>query len=253
MGVNDKSLIILNMAIFNSCDKLKAKLDNCRPLPPHTLKSLQDYWALEWTYNSNAIEGNTLTLKETKVVLEGITIGGKSMREHFEVINHKDAIDYVAAVIAGDETFSEHLIKSLHQLILKNIDNDLAGVYRRENVLIAGAEHKPPDYLHVPELMQDLIASYNTFIGHPIERAARLHVDFVKIHPFIDGNGRTARLLMNFDLIKSGYLPVIFQAANRLTYYETLDKAHVQNDYQDFFALTIEREVHAFNTVLALL
>ncbi len=240
------------LIMFAYCDELKAKLDKCRPLPQHTLKSLHNHWVLEWTYNSNAIEGNTLTLKETKVVLEGITIGGKAMREHFEVINHKEAIDYVEAVIAGDEAFSERLIKSIHQLVLKNIDNENAGIYRRENVLIAGAEHRPPDYLHVLELMAELVVAYHNFDGHPIERAARLHVDFVKIHPFVDGNGRTARLLMNFDLMKSGYLPVIFQAANRLAYYEALDKAHVQNDYLDFFELTKDREVQAFNTVLSL-
>ena len=116
--------------MFDRCDQLKTELDARRPLPPQTLKSLHDYWVLEWTYNSNAIEGNTLTLKETKVVLEGITIGGKSMREHFEVINHKEDIDYVEAVIAGDEAFSERLIKAIHQLVLKNIDSPNAGFYR---------------------------------------------------------------------------------------------------------------------------
>lgn len=239
--------------MFKRCDALKAELDARRPLPPHTLKTLHDHWVLEWTYNSNAIEGNTLTLKETKVVLEGITIGGKSMREHFEVINHKEAIDYVEAVIAGDEAFSERLIKAIHQLVLKNIDNVNAGVYRHENVLIAGAEHRPPDFLHVPEQMTDLVQAYHDFSGHPIERAARLHVDFVKIHPFVDGNGRTARLLMNFDLMKSGFLPVIFRAADRLAYYEALDKAHTQHDYQDFLQLSMAVEIKAFDTVLSLL
>lgn len=239
--------------MFKRCDALKAELDARRPLPPHTLKTLHDHWVLEWTYNSNAIEGNTLTLKETKVVLEGITIGGKSMREHFEVINHKEAIDYVEAVIADDEAFSERLIKAIHQLVLKNIDNVNAGVYRHENVLIAGAEHRPPDFLHVPEQMTDLVQAYHDFSGHPIERAARLHVDFVKIHPFVDGNDRTARLLMNFDLMKSGFLPVIFRAADRLAYYEALDKAHTQHDYQDFLQLSMAVEIKAFDTVLSLL
>ena len=241
------------MDLFNQCDQLKAELDSRLPLPPQTLRTLHDHWVLEWTYNSNAIEGNTLTLKETKVVLEGITIGGKSMHEHFEVINHKEAIDYVEAVIAGDEVFSEWLIKAIHQLVLKNIDSPNAGVYRRENVLIAGAEHRPPDFLHVAEQMADLVQAYHDFTGHPIERAARLHVDFVKIHPFADGNGRTARLLMNFDLMKAGFLPVIFQAADRLAYYEALDKAHTQHDYQDFLQLSMAAEIKAFDTVLSLL
>lgn len=241
------------MSLFNHCDTLKNQLESRRPLPEHTLKSLHDHWVLEWTYNSNAIEGNTLTLKETKVVLEGITIGGKSMREHFEVINHKEAIDYVEAIIAGNETFSEHLIKSIHQLVLKNIDNANVGIYRRENVLIAGADHRPPDFLNVPEQMTDLVKNYHNFDGHPIERAARLHVDFVKIHPFVDGNGRTARLLMNFDLMKAGFLPVIFKAPDRFSYYEALDKAHTQNDYDDFLKLSVESELKAFETLFSLL
>jgi Fic family protein len=241
------------MTLFTHRDTLKATLESRRPLPEHTLKSLHDHWVLEWTYNSNAIEGNTLTLKETKVVLEGITIGGKSMREHFEVINHKEAIDYVEAIVAGCERFSEHVIKSIHQLVMKNIDANNADVYRRENVLIAGAEHRPPDYLNVPEQMTDLVQAYQTFAGHPIERAARLHVDFVKIHPFVDGNGRTARLLMNFDLMKSGFLPVVFKATDRLAYYEALDKAHTENDYSDFLRLSADAEALALENVLSLL
>lgn len=241
------------MTLFIHCDTLKTAIESRRPLPEHTLKTLHEQWVLEWTYNSNAIEGNTLTLKETKVVLEGITIGGKSMLEHFEVINHKEAIDYVEAVIAGGEFFSEHLIKSIHQLVLKNIDANNAGVYRRENVLIAGAEHRPPDYLQVPGQMTALVQAYQDFSGHPIERAARLHVDFVKIHPFVDGNGRTARLLMNFDLMKAGFLPVIFKAADRLAYYEALDKAHTKNDYGDFLQLSAHAETVALDNVLSLL
>lgn len=228
--------------MFTQIDKLKAQIDALRPLPKHTVKSLHDNLVLEWTYNSNAIEGNTLTLKETKVVLEGITIGGKSMREHFEAINHKEAIDYVEAVVANNEPFSEHMIKSIHQLVLKNIDASNAGIYRRENVIISGASHTPPDHIKVPEQMSELLAWYNSFTGHPVERAARLHVDFVKIHPFVDGNGRTARLLMNFDLMKSGYQPVVFKAADRLSYYESLDKAHTIDDYSDFLDLSVRLE-----------
>lgn len=238
--------------MFERCDTLKAELDARRPLPAHTLKTLHEQWVLEWTYNSNAIEGNTLTLKETKVVLEGITIGGKSMREHFEVINHKEAIDFIEAFLADGEAFTEYFIKSIHQLILKNIDANNAGIYRRENVLISGAEHRPPDYLHVAEQMLDLVQDYQHFSGHPIERAARLHVDFVKVHPFVDGNGRTARLLMNFDLMQSGYWPVIFRVTDRLAYYEALDKAHTENDYSDFLQLSANAEIVALENVLSL-
>ncbi|MCF6218479.1 MAG: Fic family protein [Gammaproteobacteria bacterium] len=233
-------------------DKLLAKLNHLRPLPKHTVKSLHEQLVLEWTYNSNAIEGNTLTLKETKVVLEGITIGGKPMREHFEAINHKEAIDYVEAVVASDEPFSEHVIKSIHQLILKNIDASNAGVYRQENVLISGAEHIPPEHFLLAEQMSALLTSYREFSGHPLERAARLHTEFVKIHPFVDGNGRTARLLMNLDLMRSGLLPIIIKATNRLDYYEALDKAHTKNEYGDFLRLTAKAELEALEKTLQL-
>lgn len=238
--------------MFEKIDQLNAKLNSFRPLPLNTVKSLHEQLILDWTYNSNAIEGNTLTLKETKVVLEGITIGGKSMREHFEAINHKEAIDYVEAIIANKEPFSEHVIKSIHQLILKDIDNDNAGVYRKENVLIAGAEHKPPSHILVAEQMRALMQDYKQFKGHPIERAAKLHSDFVKIHLFVDGNGRTARLLMNLDLMKAGLQPVIIKAADRLAYYEALDKAHTKDQMDDFVMLVCNAEEEALQTILVL-
>ena len=239
-------------AMFTKIDALQRKLNSFRPLPKNMLNSLHEQLVLEWTYNSNAIEGNTLTLKETKVVLEGITIGGKSMREHFEAINHKEAIDYVEAIVANDEPFTEHVIKSIHQLILKQIDNDNAGVYRKENVLIAGAEHTPPDHILVAEQMAILMQEYNQFKGHPLERAARLHIDFVKIHPFVDGNGRTARLLMNLDLMKAGLQPVVIKAADRLAYYEALDKAHTLGQLDDFLGLVGNAEEEALNKILSL-
>ncbi len=228
---------------FEKLERLKVQLDALRPLPEYTVKSLHEQMLLEWTYNSNAIEGNTLTLKETKVVLEGITIGGKSMREHFEAINHKEAIEYVEAIVAQEEDFSERLIKSIHQLVLKNIDNKNAGTYRDQNVSISGAKHIPPSHLHVDEQMGALIEWYNRCKLHPVERAARLHTDFVKIHPFVDGNGRTARLLMNFDLLRSGYLPVVIQVADRLEYYEALDTAHTKRDYSAFIKMVVDAEL----------
>ena len=239
--------------MFQQCDQLKKRLDALRPLPPHTVASLHEQLVLEWTYNSNAIEGNTLTLKETKVVLEGITIGGKPMREHFEAINHKEAIDYVEDIVHQQEPLSERVIRSIHQLVLKNIDDDNAGRYRTENVVIAGAEHTPPDHLHVPQQMNELFIGYHGFLGHPIERAARLHTDFVKVHPFVDGNGRTARLLMNLDLMSSGYLPVVIKAVDRLSYYEALDKAHIKQDYDDFFTLVAGVEENSLQNYLNIL
>jgi Fic family protein len=239
---------------LNEIDHLKSMLDGLRPLPEHTLRTVHEQLVLEWTYHSNAIEGNTLTLKETKVVLEGITIGGKSMREHFEVINHKEAIDYVEAIVQGQEKLSEWQIKSLHKLVLKNIDDRNAGKYRQENVVIAGAEHVPPDFFSIPSAMADLITNYQIKQNlHPLELAGWLHVDFVGIHPFVDGNGRTSRLLMNFELMRQGYLPVIIPVDRRLEYYEALDVVHTRAEYGQFFELVADLELVALKRYLQLL
>lgn len=224
---------------FSHLDKLKDKLDSFRPLPEVVLGNLHEDLVLRWTYHSNAIEGNTLTLKETKVALEGITIGGKTLREHFEVINHRDAIYYIESIVKQHEPLSEWIIKNIHRLILKNIDDNYAGRYRDINVIIAGAQHTPPDFLQVAVQMSSFIKWYEQEAVklHPIERAAKLHADFVKIHPFIDGNGRTARLLMNLELMKSGFPAIVIPVEKRLKYYEALDKAHVDMDYEPFLQL----------------
>lgn len=227
------------MIKFNNLDQLKQKLDSFRPLPPEIVKNIHEDLVLRWTYNSNAIEGNTLTLKETKVALEGITVGGKTMKEHFEAINHRDAIFFVEDLVKKESSLSEWNIKLIHQLILKNIDNKNAGIYRSVNVTISGADHTPPDASQVASEMSNFISWYKTDAQklHPVERAARVHADFVKIHPFVDGNGRTSRLLMNFELIKDGFPPVVLTVEKRLSYYEALDIAHTKNDYQPFISL----------------
>lgn len=227
------------MNIYKQLDKLKQKLDSFRPLPPEIVSNLHEDLVLRWTYHSNAIEGNTLSLKETKVALEGITVGGKTIREHFEAINHREAIFFVEDLVRKNEPLSEWQIKSIHQLILKNIDDKNAGIYRKINVLISGAEYVPPDALHVESEMQNFINWYNTegVSLHPVERAARVHADFVKIHPFVDGNGRTSRLLMNLELMKSGFPPAVLSVEERLDYYEALDTAHTKNDYDPFLKL----------------
>lgn len=230
------------MINFNNLDGLKQKLDSFRPLPPEIVSNLHEDLVLRWTYHSNAIEGNTLTLKETKVALEGITIGGKTIREHFEAINHREAIFFVEDLVKENEPLTEWQIKSIHQLILKNIDDKNAGVYRKTNVIISGADHVPPDALHVEAGMQNFIKWYQIegLSLHPVERAARVHADFVKIHPFVDGNGRTSRLLMNLELMKSGFPPVVLPVEKRLEYYESLDMAHTKNDYEPFLILISE-------------
>lgn len=235
-------------------DKLKKELDSKRPIPKETLRSLEEFINLEWTYNSNGIEGNTLTLRETQVVLEGITVGGKSIKEHLEAINHEKAILYLNDLVKENNPITEWNIKSIHQLVLKDIDNENAGRYRRENVTIKGATHISPDYLKVPELMEKLILNYeNCNDFHQIIKAALLHGELVKIHPFIDGNGRTSRLIMNLDLMNHGYNPVIIKKEDRLEYYEALDKAHTTGDYTDFVKLITKLEIVMLRKYLELL
>lgn len=228
-------------------DQLKVRLDNQRPLPEQVVKNLREDLSLRWTYNSNAIEGNTLTLQETKVVLEGVTVGGKSIKEHLEATNHALAINLIYSLVTQNEPLDERTIKEIHSLILKGIDDTNAGIYRKINVTISGAEHRPPEFLHLPEEMTSLIRWYQESGNmHPVERAARVHVDFVKIHPFVDGNGRTSRLLMNLELMKSGFPPVVFKTSQRLSYYQALEVACVDKDYTLFFNMTEKLVVESF-------
>lgn len=227
--------------MLDQINKKKACLDALRPLPKFAAKSLREKLALEWIYHSNAIEGNTLTINETKVVLEGITVGGKTMREHLEVINHRDAITNVEEIVHEEEPLSEWQIKNVHHLVLKGIDDEYAGVYRDQQVFISGAKHTPPAPFLIHEKMEKLMDWYSTEGSqlHPVVRGAMLHVIFVGIHPFIDGNGRTSRLLLNLELMKNGYPPIIIKVENRLAYYEALDKAHTTQDYDDFIQLVV--------------
>jgi len=233
---------------FDRLDALKSRLDGYRPLPDSVVRNLHDELVLQWTYNSNAIEGNTLTLKETKVALEGVTIGGKSLREHFEVVNHREAIGFVEQLVENTGALTQWDIKSLHQLILKGIDSENAGRYRNVNVLISGARHRPMDALHVPQAMAEFIAWHESEGAalHPVERAARVHAEFVKIHPFVDGNGRTSRLLMNLELLKAGFPAAVITVAQRLSYYEALDQAHCDGNYDPFLNLVAEAVEQSF-------
>ncbi len=224
---------------FKELDELKIKLDSSRPLAKDVLENLKEDLILRWTYNSNAIEGNTLTLKETKVALEGITVGGKTLREHFEIINHKDAILFIEDLVKESNLLNEYDIKLIHSLILKNIDKQNAGRYRQANVIISGAIHKPPNFFNIQESMENFISWYklNYKNLHLIELSAMVHIKFVGIHPFIDGNGRTARLLMNLELMKSGFPPLIIKVEDRLGYYNALDMAHTTDNYKPFIKL----------------
>lgn len=241
--------------MFKQIDKKLSLLNTKRPFPTYTAKSLMEKIHLDWIYHSNALEENTLTLLEMKVVLEGITVGGKTMREHLEVINHRDAISFVEEIVRKEDSLSQWQIKNLHRLVLKGIDDQYAGVYRDQQVLIAGATHTPPAHYLIQEEMDRFMQWYENEAKelHPIVRGAMLHALFVGIHPFIDGNGRTSRLLLNLELMKEGYPPVIIRVENRLTYYEALDKSIDQNDFSDFITLIskeVERSLDLYLSVL---
>jgi len=239
---------------FSYIDKLKERIDAYRPLTENLAGSLNDKLIVEWTYNSNAIEGNTLTMSETKVVLEGMTIGGKSVVEHLEAINHREAILFIEN-LAIDESLTEWNLKSIHSLILKGIDNKNAGKYRNENVVISGAKHIPPKHFDLDYLMQKLINEYNHNWQdfHPVTRAVLLHGEFVKIHPFVDGNGRTARLLMNFELMRNGYTPIIIKSEQRASYYDALDIAHTSMNYGSFLKLVADLVIESEELWLSVL
>jgi len=221
----------------------KARLDAARPLPPGVVAKLKEYFDVEWTYHSNAIEGSTLTLAETRLVLlDGLTVSGRSLREHLEAINHKYAIDFVESLAAKAEPITEHHIRQIHTLILRTIDDENAGTYRKVQVYIAGSTYVPPAAIEVPPLMQEMVAWLNSAMAiglHPVERTALAHFRLVHIHPFIDGNGRVARLLMNLILLREGYPPAVIRRDRRPEYYHALDRAH-EGDIGPFVTLVAE-------------
>ena len=242
--------------MFKKIEKKKKQIDEKRPLSKYTVNNIREELLLQWIYNSNAIEGNTLTIRETKVVLEdGITVGGKTLKEHLEVVNHKEAILYIEDTANKKELLSEKQIKNINYLILKSIDDEKAGVYRNRKVIISGASHSPPLPYQIKSKMEGLINWYRnegpTF--HTIERAAKLHTNFVNIHPFIDGNGRIARLLLNFELMKDDYPPAIIRADDRGDYYDALDKAATIGDYGDFIKMVRDAVEISFDLYLYLI
>ncbi len=227
----------------------KKELDKLRPLPKPALEELRKQFEIELTYNSNAIEGNTLTLRETQMILEhGITVKGKSLREHFEAINHKEAIVFVEDSLKKE--ISEELIKKLHELILTKIYDEAKGKYRTENVRILGAIKSPPQAAKVHGLMKQFAeyAKTNPEKLNTVEFAAMLHYKLVEIHPFIDGNGRVSRLLMNLLLMKHGYPITIVLKTDRKKYYDTLKEADKGNPTPiiDFIGYCVNRSLDIY-------
>ena len=217
------------IALFSRIDALKEQLDRRRPLTVGELQRLQEEFLVEYTYNSNAIEGNTLTLQETALVLEGITIDRKPLKDHFEAVGHKDAFLYVQELVRDNIPFSETIIKQIHTLVLMDRPED-RGIYRHIPVRIMGAYHTPPDPVIVPEMMGKLVVEFAKKKLHPIESAALFHLKFEGIHPFVDGNGRTGRLILNLFLMQNGYPPINVKFADRKRYYEAFDSYYRDNN-----------------------
>lgn len=215
-------------------DKLKSWLDSFRPLPYEVVAELKKYYDVNFTYNSNAIEGNTLTQSETEMVLEkGVTVGGKTLNEHLEVIGHKEAIDYIEDLARKETRITEREIKDIHHIILQGIDRASAGSYRNLDVRASGTNHVYPPHYLVNDLMQEFIKwmeSEEAQDLHPLKLATEVHYRFVSIHPFKDGNGRTARLLMNLALLRNGYPISIITNDLRSEYIEALVYAQDNSD-----------------------
>jgi Fic family protein len=229
----------MTQKILERIEIKKKQIAKLRPLPQAALKRLKSELAIEWTYNSNAIEGNTLTLQETRLVLEqGITIKGRNLREHFEAKNHEKAIHFVEELARPKYTLNEKDIFSIHRLVLENIESEFAGRYRNGQVRILGANFIPPNFVKVSALMKELViyTNDNPDKVNQVELISRFHHRFVWIHPFFDGNGRTARLLMNLLFLKFGYPPAIILKNNRKQYYRSLNQAK-QGDYKEFVLL----------------
>lgn len=243
----------LSSIVKNRLEEKRSKLNKLRPLPKSAVEKLREKFQMEMTYNSNAIEGNSLTLKETFLVInEGITIKGKPLKDHLEAKDHHAALEYLYGLIDKDKkhTISEMLIRNLHQIIIQETDKEWAGRYRNANVIIGGAKHTPPDALQVPQKMHNLISWLHSQRNKMsvIELSAMLHHKLVYIHPFFDGNGRTARLTMNLFLMQAGYPLVIILKNDRKKYYDVLEKAD-DGDYEPlvkFIAQSIERSLDIY-------
>jgi Fic family protein len=214
--------MMFNLTLLTQIDALKARLDRLRPLPPDLVDNLREVYNIRLTYHSNAIEGNTLTQSETQIVIEkGITIGGKPLKDHLEAINHVEAIDFIRDLAMDERAITEWDIRQIHGLVCKGERN--AGAYRTVNVMAAGSNYRYPDAIMVPELMQefgDWLHSNPAL--HPVEIATEIHYRLVTIHPFQDGNGRTARLLMNLSLLRSGYPIAVIKTEDRSAYIDAI-------------------------------
>ncbi len=239
-------------SLLTQIEQKKKDLDGRRPLTAGETERLNEEFLVEYTYNSNAIEGNTLTLRETDFVLRGLTIDKKPLKDHLEVIGHREAFDYVRQLVADKVPLSEQVIKQIHYLVLADKKDD-RGVYRSIPVRIMGAAHKPVQpYLIAPK-MEQLLETYAESSEHIVTKLARFHIEFESIHPFIDGNGRTGRLLVNLELMKAGYPPIDIKFADRIAYYNAFDAYHVNKNLfsmENLFAKYINDRLEMYLEIL---
>jgi len=237
--------------LLEQIDDLKKCLDSFRPLNPAQLKNLEHAFDIQYTHESTKIEGNSLTLSETALVIEkGITVKGKPLKDHIEVKNHQEALKYVKSLSILEYDLNEHDLLRIHDFILQGIDYQNAGRYRHERVFVAGSRHIPPNPLKLDTLMALYFEEYQKDKQelHPVLLATKMHEKLVRIHPFIDGNGRTARLIMNLILIQNGYMiaNILGEAKKRDAYCDALEKSHIDQDSTDFQKIILNEVKQAF-------
>lgn len=239
-------------SILTQIERKKQELEGRRPLTEGELERLNEEFTVEYTYNSNAIEGNTLTLRETDLVLRGLTIDQKPLKDHLEAVGHKEAFDYVRELVKEKAPLTESIIKQIHYLVLADKKDD-RGVYRRVPVRIMGAHHEPVQPYLIEPKMEQLLLDYASDKEHIVTKLARFHIAFEGIHPFIDGNGRTGRLLVNLELMKAGYLPIDIKFTDRVAYYNAFDEYHVKHNLsamENLFAGYINARLDVYLKIL---
>jgi Fic family protein len=229
-------------------------LNALRPLSAEAVASISAAWDTNMIYESNSIEGNSLTLRETDVVLaKGLTVSGKPLKDHIEAINLAQAWEHVKSLAKNAMNLSESDLLTIHRIVMTRVEDHHAGSYRTSSVRISGSSLIPPNAVKVPEQMQQLLSEVGN-ISDPVAKSALLHHGITRIHPFADGNGRTARLAMNFILLAAGYPPISISPDNRLSYYQALEAADSQNlpAFQSFLEKHLNRELETWLTALKL-
>ena len=216
-------------SLLDIIDRKMKELETRRPLTEGEVERLREQFVVEYTYNSNAIEGNTLTLRETDLVLRGLTIGQKPLKDHMEAVGHKEAFEFVSELVKDKVPMSESIIKQIHYLVLADKKDD-RGVYRRVPVRIMGAQHEPVQPYLIQPKMEQLLIDFAESTEHIVTKLARFHIEFEGIHPFIDGNGRTGRLLVNMEFMKVGFPPINIKFTDRIAYYNAYDEYHIKHN-----------------------